>query len=86
MGVNLKAIDGIKIQPKHLASCNFAPEKIELDLRNDLVNLRRCNSSLCRRRAAISASASLDGITVLEVQEHLKLYQFNTKTANRYFC
>ncbi|GAB2889004.1 GFA family protein [Microbulbifer echini] len=86
MGVNLKEIDGIKIQLKHLASCHCGFVKFELDLPDGLIDLRRCDCSLCRRRGAIAASVSLDGINVLEGHEHLKLYQFNTNTAKHYFC
>lgn len=86
MSVNLKEVDGVKIQPKHLASCHCGSVKIELDLPDGLIDLRRCDCSLCRRRGAIAASVSLDGIAVLEGQEHLKLYQFNTNTAKHYFC
>jgi len=37
-------------------------------------------------RTAIAASVSLDGLTIIKGQDHLKLYQFNTKTAEHYFC
>lgn len=41
---------------------------------------------MCRRRGAVVASVNLDGITVIQGHENLRLYQFNTKIAKHYFC
>jgi len=86
MSEKLKEVDGVKIQPKHLATCHCGLVKLEVDLPQGLVDVRRCDCSMCRRRGAIAASASLDGIRIVEGEEHLKLYQFNTNTAKHYFC
>ena len=37
-------------------------------------------------RGAVALTAPLDGLKFLSGQEVLKLYQFNTKTAEHYFC
>jgi hypothetical protein len=37
-------------------------------------------------RGAIAVSANLDGINIVEGEEFLKLYQFNTKEAKHFFC
>lgn len=86
MSLNLQEIDGVKIGKKHKGSCHCGEVEFELDLPHGLVDLRRCDCSLCRRRGAIAASVPLSGITILKGQESLKLYQFNTKTAKHYFC
>ena len=59
--------------------------ELELDLPDGLVDARRCDCSLCRRRGAVVASVSL-GLRVVKGTEHLRLYQFNTRTAKHYFC
>lgn len=79
-------VDGIKIQKKHKATCPCGAVEIELDLPNGIVEVRRCDCSLCRRRGAIAASVTLDGIKVIKGKDVLRLYQFNTKTAKHYFC
>lgn len=84
--VNLKEVDGIRILHRHEASCHCGAVKIELDLPNGLVDVRRCDCSLCRRRGAIVASVPLAAITIVSGEEALRLYQFNTKTAKHYFC
>ncbi|UYG04935.1 GFA family protein [Halomonas sp. LR3S48] len=86
MSLDLKAVDGVPIEKKHRASCHCGSVVLELDLPDGLIDLRRCDCSMCRRRGAIVASVPLEGITVVRGQDVLKLYQFNTKTAKHYFC
>ena len=86
MALNLKEVDGVPIKAKHKATCHCGSVKFELDLPDGLVELRRCDCSLCRRRGAIAASIPLSDIKILKGGSFLKLYQFNTKTAKHYFC
>ena len=74
------------IQLIHKASCHCGSVQFELSLPNGLVDPRRCDCSMCRRRGAIVASIPLDGIKIIKGSELLSLYQFNTKTAKHYFC
>jgi hypothetical protein len=82
----LKEVGGVQIQPKHKASCHCGSVVLELSLPDGVVNPRRCDCSMCRRRGAIVASVPLSGIRILQGAEHLRLYQFNTFTAKHYFC
>ncbi|OXE13060.1 aldehyde-activating protein, partial [Vibrio parahaemolyticus] len=41
---------------------------------------------MCRRRGAIVASVPLSGIRIVQGDDVLKLYQFNTHTAKHFFC
>ncbi|HET8882368.1 MAG TPA: GFA family protein [Solimonas sp.] len=70
----------------HKASCHCGAVQLELNLPNGLVEPRHCNCSMCRRRGAIVASVPLAGLRVVQGDEHLRLYQFNTNTAKHYFC
>ena len=74
------------IQPIHKASCHCGAVQFELSLPNGLVDPRRCDCSMCRRRGAIVASVPLDGIKITKGSNALSLYQFNTNTAKHYFC
>ena len=85
-GTKLKIIDGVEIQEKHKATCHCEAVVLEINLPNGLIDTRRCDCSMCRRRGAIAASVSLSDITVLKGQDNLALYQFNTHTAKHYFC
>jgi hypothetical protein len=84
--MNLTEVDGVKIQSKHKAACHCGAVELELDLPDGLIDVRRCDCSLCRRRGAIAASVPLDGIKIIKGENFLKLYEFNTKTAKHYFC
>lgn len=71
---------------KHRASCHCGCVKFEVRLTDGFNTLRRCSCSYCRMRGAIAVSAQLDGITFLQGEDRLTLYQFNTKAAKHYFC
>lgn len=82
----LKAIGGVEILPTHRASCHCGAVELVLDLPDGIVNPRRCDCSICRRKGAIVASVRLSGIRVVKGADILRLYQFNTSTAKHYFC
>jgi hypothetical protein len=82
----IKKIGPTAIQDKHISSCHCGSVVLELDLPNGIVDPRRCDCSICRRKGAIVASVPLSGIRIIKGQEFLKLYQFNSKTAKHYFC
>jgi len=86
MEINLNEVDGVPIKAKHKAACHCGSVEMELNLPDGLIDVRRCDCSLCRRRGAIVASVPLSGIRIVKGESALKLYQFNTKTAKHYFC
>lgn len=82
----IKSVANVGIKPKHRAACHCGAVVLELDLPDGIVNPRRCDCSMCRRRGTIVASVPLSGLTILQGQDVLRLYQFNTLTAKHYFC
>lgn len=82
----IKQVGDTLIQPTHTLRCHCGSVVLELDLPQGIVNPRRCDCSLCRRRGAIMASVKLDQIRLLQGEQVLRLYQFNTKVARHYFC
>ena len=86
MTINLTQVAGVPIQPKHPASCHCGAVAFELNLPQGLVDVRRCDCSMCRRRGAVVASVALTDIKFLKGEADLKCYQFNTMTAKHYFC
>jgi hypothetical protein len=82
----IKSVGGTEIGRKHRASCHCGAVVLELDLPDGIVDPRRCDCSICRRKGAIVASVPLSGLTIVQGAEALKLYQFNTHTAKHYFC
>lgn len=66
--------------------CHCGTVKFTVELTDGLNTARRCNCSYCRMRGAITVSAPLTGITMLEGKEKLTEYRFNTRQAAHYFC
>ena len=82
----IKNVGGTEIRAKHRASCHCGSVVLELNLPDGIVDPRRCDCSLCRRKGAIVASVLISGLRVVEGEDQLKLYQFNTQIAKHYFC
>ncbi len=82
----IKKVGPTEIKPCHPASCHCGAVVFELDLPEGIVDPRRCDCSLCRRKGAIMASVPLSGIRIIQGEDTLTLYQFNTKIAKHFFC
>lgn len=76
----------MQLEPLHSASCHCGAVQFQVSLPHGLVDPRRCNCSMCRRRGAIVASVPLDGLRIVQGEAFLGRYQFNTHTAEHYFC
>ncbi len=74
------------LKPAHTGTCHCGAVEFVVSLPNGLVNPRRCDCSMCRRKGAIVASVPLDGITIVKGHQVLSVYRFNTMTAEHYFC
>lgn len=82
----MRKVGNTEISEKHKATCHCGSVELLLNLPNGIVNPRRCDCSICRRKGAVVASVKLSDIEVLKGKEALRLYQFNTNTAKHYFC
>ncbi|HAS6474496.1 TPA: GFA family protein [Vibrio parahaemolyticus] len=82
----IKQVGNTQINPQHRLTCHCGKVELELTLPNGIEKPRRCDCSMCRRRGAIVASVPLSGIRIVQGDDVLKLYQFNTHTAKHFFC
>ncbi|ELP9498529.1 GFA family protein [Vibrio alginolyticus] len=82
----IKKVGNTQINTLHRLSCHCGKVELELALPNGIEKPRRCDCSMCRRRGAIVASVPLNGIRIMQGEDVLKLYQFNTHTAKHFFC
>jgi len=80
----IKRIGNTPIQEKHKASCHCGAVVLELTLPDGVVDPRRCDCSLCRRRGAIVASVPLSGIRILQGEAALRCYQSCLEGVNPY--
>ena len=67
-------------------SCHCGAVEFEVQLTNGFEELSRCNCSICARRGAVVTPVPLNFLQILKGKENLSLYQFNTNTAEHYFC
>lgn len=79
-------VDRIEVRPVHKGQCHCGRVVFTVRLENGLIDTRRCNCSMCRRRGAVVASVELGDLTIDQGEDVLSVYQFNTRTAKHYFC
>jgi hypothetical protein len=65
-------------------SCHCGAVKFEIH--GPIRDFRRCDCSICRRKGAVMCTADRDQFRLVEGEQHLGLYQWNTRTARHYFC
>ncbi len=68
------------------AACHCGTVRFRVTLTEGLASARRCTCSYCTMRGAVAVSAPLDGVTFVAGEDNLTLYQFNTRTAQHWFC
>lgn len=68
------------------AACHCKAVQFEVALSDGLNTARRCTCSFCRMRGAVAVSAEFDGVTIIEGEDVLQEYRFNTGAAKHYFC
>ncbi|MYN26534.1 GFA family protein [Duganella levis] len=69
----------------HHGSCHCGAVRFEV--RAALTPAARCNCSLCRRKGALmSPLFPAAELTIVQGEDALTLYQFNTNVAKHYFC
>lgn len=68
------------------AACHCGAVRFRVRLTGGLDSARRCDCSLCRMRGAVTVSAALDDIEIIEGAEALTEYRFNTGVARHFFC
>jgi hypothetical protein len=82
----IKQVGPTTIRELHKATCHCGAVELLLSLPDGIVDPRRCDCSICRRKGAIVGSVLLAGLRVVSGADVLRLYQFNTRVARHYFC
>jgi hypothetical protein len=82
----LKKVGNTDILPRHKASCHCGSVELLIDLPDGIISPMRCNCSFCSRRGAIMASTKFADIKILKGKDSIHKYQFNSNTAEHYFC
>lgn len=67
-------------------SCHCGTVKFTAELPLGLSSARRCTCSICRMRGAVAVTSTHDGFKILEGEDQLATYRFNTRVAEHHFC
>lgn len=67
-------------------ACHCGAVRFRVRLAGGLDTARRCSCSYCRMRGAIAVTARVGDLELVAGEDALTLYQFNTRTAEHYFC
>ena len=73
-------------QETRAGTCHCGAIRFEATLTDGFATIRRCTCSICRMHGAVVATARLDGIKVLQGENMLSSYRFNTNVAQHFFC
>ena len=65
-------------------SCHCGAVRFRVD--SNIDELTTCDCSLCSKRNAVMAKVPELALTVLDGQQMLTLYEWNTRRAKHYFC
>ncbi|WEQ50590.1 GFA family protein (plasmid) [Komagataeibacter oboediens] len=66
--------------------CHCGAVRFEVTLSDGFKSIRRCTCSYCRIRGSVVAAVAPGGIKILQGDDVLTSYRFNTKTAQHFFC
>lgn len=66
--------------------CHCGEVRFEAALSDGFNTIRRCSCSYCRMRGAIAVSVEIGGIKLIQGEDVLTSYQFNTGSAQHFFC
>ena len=67
-------------------SCHCGAVKFTTTLTEGFASARRCTCSICRMRGAVAVTGSLHGFEILQGEDKLATYRFNTGVAEHHFC
>ncbi len=69
---------------KYSGGCHCGAIRFEME--TDLKKAVRCNCSLCRKKGALMHRVKPEQFKILQGENDLVLYQFNTHIAKHFFC
>jgi hypothetical protein len=70
---------------KHTGGCHCGAVRFEVEAPDD-VEVEECNCSICRMTGFLHLIVPKSAFVLLQGEESLSLYTFNTGVAKHYFC
>ena len=67
-------------------TCHCGSIEIQINLRNNIDKLMRCNCSICKRKGTMVTTINKEDLKIVKGEDKIKTYQFNTNVAKHHFC
>ena len=67
-------------------TCHCGGVEIQINLRNNIDKLMRCNCSMCKRKGTMVITINKEDLKFIKGEDKIKTYQFNTNVAKHHFC
>ena len=67
-------------------ACHCRAVQFSVTLTEGFASARRCTCSICRMRGAVAVTSTPDAFRVIQGEDKLATYLFNTKSAEHHFC
>jgi hypothetical protein len=80
-------IDSQSSEPVTLnGTCHCGAVKFTATLTEGFASARRCTCSICRMRGAVAVTSTPDAFHIIQGEDKLATYRFNTGIAEHHFC
>jgi hypothetical protein len=67
-------------------SCHCGSVKFTTTLTEGFASARRCSCSICRMRGAVAVTSTPQDFRIVEGEDKIATYRFNTMSAEHHFC
>jgi hypothetical protein len=67
-------------------TCHCGEVEIQINLRDNIDKLMRCNCSMCKRKGTMVTTINKEDLKIIKGKDMIKTYQFNTGVAKHHFC
>jgi hypothetical protein len=74
------------VKGPHRLTCHCGAIELRIESDIDPTEASRCDCSFCVRRGAIAVRVRRDSVHIEKGADKLTLYQWNTNSAEHYFC
>lgn len=67
-------------------ACHCGAVRFTVTLTEGFASARRCTCSICRLRGAVAVTSTPEQFRIMQGEDKLATYRFNTRTAEHHFC
>jgi len=84
--MGITSVAGVPVQPRHRATCHCGTVELLLDLPDGIVDPRRCDCSMCRRRGSLLWFAPREAFQLTTDPADVATYHFNKAHIDHHHC